>query len=77
MSKYGTEGTEYLIAGQTLAVNQEFLMATIMATVIVLKEITGKEDIDLIIEQVAEQLYDQFTKAEHGTPEKRTEPAGE
>jgi predicted ArsR family transcriptional regulator len=77
MSGYGNEGTEYLIAGQTLAVNQEFLMATMMATIIVLKEITGKEDIDLIIEQIAEQLYDQFTEAEHGTPEERTDPAGE
>jgi len=77
MSGYGKEGTEYTIAGETLAVNQEFLMATTMATIIVLKEITGKEDIDIIIEQVAEQLYDRFTKAEHGTTEERTDPAGE
>lgn len=77
MSGYGKEGKEYNIAGETLAVNQEFLMATMMATIIVLKEITGKEDIDIIIEQVAEQLYDRFTKAEHGTTEERTDPAGE
>lgn len=77
MSEYGKQGKEYILADHSISVNQEFLLATIMATIVVLKEVTGIEDIDMTIEAIAEQLYDRFTETEHGTPEERTGQTGE
>lgn len=75
MNKYGEQGTEYILAGESIFVNQEFLLATLMATIIVLKEISGDENTDIIIERVAEKIYEQIT-AEHGTTEERTSESG-
>ena len=76
MSEYGKQGKEYIIDDYSISVNQEFLLATIMATIVVLKEVTGIQDIDLTIEAIAEQIYERFTKAEHGTTEERTGQTG-
>ena len=77
MSKYGQEGKQYTFSGESIFVNQEFLLSTLMATIIVLKEVTGSENADIIIEKVAEQIYGQITEAEYGTPEERTDTTGQ
>lgn len=76
MSEYGKQGKEYILDDHSISVNQEFLLSTIMATIVVLKEITGIENIDITIEAIAEELYDRFTKTEHGTTEERTGQTG-
>jgi|LakMenEpi03Aug12_release.lakeMendotaPanAssembly.Ray.scaffolds.fasta_scaffold3016269_1 hypothetical protein len=77
MSEYGQQGTKYILGGESIFVNQEFLLATLMATIIVLKEISGDENTDIIIERVAEKIYEQITETEHGTTEERTGESGD
>lgn len=73
MSEYGKQGKEYILGGHSISVNQEFLLATIMAVVVAVKELSHQEQFDNIVEGIAEQIYDQLTKAEHGTTEERTD----
>lgn len=77
MSEYGNRGTEYVLNGESIKIDQEFLIATLMAVIIVVKEISGNDQTDIVIEKVAEKIYEQFTQAESGTLEERTPESGE
>jgi hypothetical protein len=77
MGEYGKRGTEYVLGGESIYVDQEFLVATLMATIIVLKEISGNEDTDVVIEKLAEQIYDQILNNKSGNTEDRTSESSE
>lgn len=77
MTEYGKRGKEYNFSGESIHIDQEFLVATLMATIIVLKEISGNEETDVVIEKLAEQIYEQILNGESGNTEDRTSESGE
>lgn len=67
-SKYGKEGTPYMLGDDQVCINTEFLLSTLMGVIVVLRDIIAKDykaenglEIDQIIEGIAQQLYDKIT----------------
>jgi len=67
-SKYGKEGTPYMLGNDQVCINTEFLLSTLMGVIVVLRDIIAKDykaenglEIDQIIEGIAQQLYDKIT----------------
>ena len=66
-SNYGKKGTPYLIGNDTINIDMEFVIATLMAVIVVIRDIAAKDyksenglQVDQIIEGIAQQLYDQI-----------------
>jgi hypothetical protein len=67
-SKYGKEGTPYLLGDDKICINMEFVIATLMGVIVVMRDILAKDykaenglEIDQIVEGIAQQLYDKIT----------------
>lgn len=67
-SKYGKEGTSYLIGNDKIQIDTKFLIATIMGIIVVIRDVVAKDykaenglKIDELIEGIAQQLYDKIT----------------
>ena len=69
-SKYGKEGTPYLLGDDKILINMEFVIATLMSIIVVMRDILAKDykaenglQIDEVIEGIAQQLYDKITSS--------------
>lgn len=67
-SQYGKQGTPYLMGEEKIFINTQFIVATMMGMIVVMRDVLGKDyttenglQIDQLIEGIAAQLYDQIT----------------
>lgn len=67
--KYGETGKTYYIGGNPIAIDDKFLMSTIMALIMVLKENLpqlSEQEVDLfdLVEFLASRIYETITENE-------------
>ena len=70
---YGENGKQYLIGGETISVDEKFMIATLMAVIYVLGEIADGPQIDELVEGVARAIYNEIQEVQHSGTE---EPVG-
>ena len=67
---YGKEGTIYQLgADDHFAVNEKFVIATLLATILVIMDITNGEESSNVIESLASAIYDNLKEVGHATTE--------
>lgn len=67
---YGENGKQYLIGGEVISVDEKFMIATLMAVIFVLGEISDGPQIDNLVEGVARAIYNEIQEVQHpGTEE--------
>ena len=75
---YGKKGTPYILEGTEFIVDQKFIIATLMAIIVSIRE-TNQEEypaIDSAIEHLAESIYEQIKEVKSDDIERTTnEPA--
>lgn len=71
---YGKNGTPYSIDGTEFQVDEKFLIATIMAIIVAIREVHQETypSIDSAIENMAGTIYDQIKKIESDDTERTT-----
>lgn len=77
MSGYGKEGNTYRVGDDEFAVNEKFLTATSMATILVLMELFDGEATSNAIESLATAIYDNLQEVGHAAPEGTVGDTGE
>lgn len=68
---YGKTGKPYTLDGAEFSVDEKFIISTLMAIVVALREIAGEQfpSIDSAVENLAEKIYDQIKEVEPSNPE--------
>jgi len=73
---YGQEGTLYSIGNDEFKVNEKFLVATMMATVLFIMEVFEGEHTSDAIESIATAIYNNLQEIGHAAPEGTVGDAG-
>lgn len=74
---YGEEGREYKIAGETVNIDDKFVIATLMAVVFMLNQLHETPDLDAVIEGVARAIYNEIEEVQHAGTERPTSSDGQ
>jgi hypothetical protein len=74
---YGKKGTPYILEGVEFNVDQKFIVATLMAIIVSIREMNPDyPSVDSAIEKLAESIYEQIKEVEPSDVERTTdEPA--
>lgn len=74
---YGKKGTPYILEGVEFNVDQKFIVATLMAIIVSIREMNPDyPSVDSAIEKLAESIYEQIKEVEPSGVERTTdEPA--
>jgi hypothetical protein len=71
---YGKMGKPYLIEGTEFNVDEKFLLSTIMAVIVAIRETNPDyPNIDTAIEKLAESIYEQIKEVESDDTERTTD----
>lgn len=72
---YGKKGTPYILEGVEFNVDQKFIIATLMAIIVSIRETNQDEypAIDSAIEHLAESIYEQIKEVEPSDIERTTD----
>lgn len=75
---YGKEGTIYQIGtDDQFAVNDKFVIATLLATIIILMDLINGEESSNVIESLASAIYDNLKEIGHTAAEGTVADAGD
>lgn len=72
---YGKNGTPYQLEGTEFQVDEKFIIATLMAIIVSIRELCKDEypSIDSAIEHMAESIYEQIKEVEPSDTERTTD----
>jgi hypothetical protein len=71
---YGKIGKQYLIEGTEFNVDEKFLLSTIMAVIVAIRETNPDHpNIDTAIEKLAESIYEQIKEVESDDTKRTTD----
>jgi hypothetical protein len=72
---YGKNGTPYNLEGTEFQVDQKFIVSTLMAIIVALREINQENypSLDAAIENMAESIYEQIKEVEPSDTERTTD----
>lgn len=75
MDEYGKTGKKYTIDTTELCVDEKFVISTLMAIIISIREINKEKypDVDVSIERLAESIYEQIKEVESDNIERPTD----
>jgi hypothetical protein len=71
---YGKNGTAYDLNGTEFQVDQKFIVATLMAIIVSIREMNPDyPSVDTAIEKLAESIYEQIKEVESSDTERTTD----
>jgi len=71
---YGKNGTAYNLDGTEFKVDQKFIVATLMAIIVSIREMNPDyPSVDAAIEKLAESIYEQIKEVESDDTERTTD----
>jgi hypothetical protein len=72
---YGKNGTKYNLDGTEFQVDEKFIVATLMAIIVSIREVNQENypSIDAAIERMAESIYEQIKEVESDDIERTTD----
>jgi hypothetical protein len=72
---YGKNGTKYNLDGTEFQVDEKFIVATLMAIIVSIREVNQENypSIDAAIERMAESIYEQIKEVKSDDTERTTD----